>query len=177
MAGDPAAARWSHQLGRSPVMPRIRGHSILPSWASAPTSHCRQPASRSSLGSGCPSPVSGATDLVASHGAAGRCPLDSRTDCPAQDSSRSQDQRSSRRLGKGAVRQPGKRIRGQHLGCRGQHQGQRLGTWMELARLRWGLGQGSGQGEQELTGQGHGHTTSSCAHPPGNQRQERPRRC
>lgn len=45
---------------------------------------------------------------------------------------------------------------------------------MELARPRWGLGQGSGQGEQELTGQGHGHTTSSCAHPPGNQRQERP---
>lgn len=45
---------------------------------------------------------------------------------------------------------------------------------MELARPRWGLGQGSGQGERELTGQRHGHTTSSCAHPPGNQRQERP---
>lgn len=48
---------------------------------------------------------------------------------------------------------------------------------MELALPSLGLGQGSGQGTQgewKLTGQGHGHTTSSCAHPPGNQRQERP---
>lgn len=48
---------------------------------------------------------------------------------------------------------------------------------MELALPSWGLGRGSGQGtqgERELTGQGHGHTTRSCAHPPGNQRQERP---
>ena len=48
---------------------------------------------------------------------------------------------------------------------------------MESALPGWGSGQGPGQGTQggqELTGQGHRHATCSCAHPPGNKRQERP---
>lgn len=77
LAGDPAAACWSHQLGHSPAQGQRSLHLAQPS-PQPPTYHFGHPYLSPLTGQWLSHPCQGSIlDLVASHRATGCCPLHS----------------------------------------------------------------------------------------------------